>query len=78
MCMFECLSLPVRECMSVGPWSLSVDLNQPSPVLFARDMPQETLCLSVLLYTYPMESVWITPPRQPFLSKYLSGVEPGD
>lgn len=30
------------ECVySVGPWSLSVDLNQPSPVVFAQDMPQE-------------------------------------
>lgn len=45
-CKSVCVCLPVGECMSlcvysVGPWSLSVDLNQPSPVLFAQDMPQE-------------------------------------
>lgn len=41
------MCVPVREQMS---WSLctqwahgllSMDLNQPSPVLFAQDMPQE-------------------------------------
>ena len=36
MCLWACVCV-----LSVGPWSLSVYLNQPSPVLFAQDMPQE-------------------------------------
>ena len=39
-CVWVCACMCV--CVfSVGPWSLSVDLNQPSPVMFAQDMPQE-------------------------------------
>lgn len=46
ICMCECVStcerVYVSECVcSVGPWSLSMDLNPPSPALFAQDMPQE-------------------------------------
>lgn len=41
-CVWVCACMCVCACVfSVGPWSLSVDLNQPSPVLFAQDMPQE-------------------------------------
>lgn len=46
ICMYEwmCVSTceRVSECVySVGPRSPSVDLKQPSPALFAQDMPQE-------------------------------------
>lgn len=42
VCVSTCERMYVSECVySVGLWSLSVDLNQPSPVLFAQDMPQE-------------------------------------
>lgn len=42
LCVSTCERVYVSECVySVGPWSLTVGLNQPSPVLFAQDMPQE-------------------------------------
>lgn len=42
VCVSTCERMYVSKCVySVGLWSLSVDLNQPSPVLFAQDMPQE-------------------------------------
>lgn len=42
VCVSTCEGTYVSQCVyPVVPWSLSVDLNQPSPVLFAQDMPQE-------------------------------------
>lgn len=39
----------------MGPWSLSMGLNRPSPVLFAQDMPQEA-----------KTTVGVCPPRDAF------------
>lgn len=42
VCQRLCVRLPAYVNVSVcTQWARGVDLNQPAPVLFAQDMPQE-------------------------------------